>query len=138
MVLFFFKQTPAYEMRISDWSSDVCSSDLEGEALRRDRRQIGQLLDLIIGPDAARLMPLPDDRRVARFGPAPCGVAERCVPAPRVGADHLHPALRQIECRLCAHAAALIGKIVGAIDRARLDEYDIARLQEIGRAAGRE
>src|SRR3546814_9680646 len=26
---FFFKQKPAYEMRISDWSSDVCSSDLE-------------------------------------------------------------------------------------------------------------
>src|SRR3546814_15799966 len=25
----FFKQKPAYEMRISDWSSDVCSSDLE-------------------------------------------------------------------------------------------------------------
>src|SRR3546814_10541130 len=28
MVVFFFKQKTAYEMRISDWSSDVCSSDL--------------------------------------------------------------------------------------------------------------
>src|SRR3546814_6474265 len=28
VVLFFFKQKTAYEMRISDWSSDVCSSDL--------------------------------------------------------------------------------------------------------------
>src|SRR3546814_10708961 len=27
--LFFFKQKTAYEMRISDWSSDVCSSDLQ-------------------------------------------------------------------------------------------------------------
>src|SRR3546814_1467967 len=27
--MFFFKQMTAYEMRISDWSSDVCSSDLE-------------------------------------------------------------------------------------------------------------
>src|SRR3546814_1134272 len=27
-VFFFFKQKTAYEMRISDWSSDVCSSDL--------------------------------------------------------------------------------------------------------------
>src|SRR3546814_13110389 len=27
----FFKQKTAYEMRISDWSSDVCSSDLNGE-----------------------------------------------------------------------------------------------------------
>src|SRR3546814_1066172 len=26
--MFFFKQKTAYEMRISDWSSDVCSSDL--------------------------------------------------------------------------------------------------------------
>src|SRR3546814_2055687 len=32
---FFFKQKTAYEMRISDWSSDVCSSDL------RDERRAG-------------------------------------------------------------------------------------------------
>src|SRR3546814_6417815 len=32
---YFFKQKSAYEMRISDWSSDVCSSDLlEGQRLR--------------------------------------------------------------------------------------------------------
>src|SRR3546814_10667124 len=30
MLFFFFKQKTAYEMRISDWSSDVCSSDLRG------------------------------------------------------------------------------------------------------------
>src|SRR3546814_6548045 len=28
-LFFFFKQKTAYEMRISDWSSDVCSSDLQ-------------------------------------------------------------------------------------------------------------
>src|SRR3546814_10387092 len=28
-IFFFFKQKTAYEMRISDWSSDVCSSDLD-------------------------------------------------------------------------------------------------------------
>src|SRR3546814_18056792 len=33
-VFFFFKQKTAYEMRISDWSSDVCSSDLLGSARR--------------------------------------------------------------------------------------------------------
>src|SRR3546814_4877434 len=33
---FFFKQKTAYEMRISDWSSDVCSSDLQGAASARD------------------------------------------------------------------------------------------------------
>src|SRR3546814_19005342 len=31
-IFFFFKQKTAYEMRISDWSSDVCSSDLLGVA----------------------------------------------------------------------------------------------------------
>src|SRR3546814_16571875 len=35
MVCFFFKQKTAYEMRISDWSSDVCSSDLP---FRKDGR----------------------------------------------------------------------------------------------------
>src|SRR3546814_11845823 len=40
LLFFFFKQKTAYEMRISDWSSDVCSSDLqctgidEAQALR--------------------------------------------------------------------------------------------------------
>src|SRR3546814_8917895 len=38
LVFFFFKQKTAYEMRISDWNSDVCSSDLalaERESSRR-------------------------------------------------------------------------------------------------------
>src|SRR3546814_11548120 len=36
MCVFFFKQKTAYEMRISDWSSDVCSSDLEADTLTID------------------------------------------------------------------------------------------------------
>src|SRR3546814_7011825 len=38
MFFFFFKQKTAYEMRISDWSSDVCSSDLSARTalVRRD------------------------------------------------------------------------------------------------------
>src|SRR3546814_5346049 len=35
---FFFKQKTAYEMRISDWSADVCSSVLKGEGSRSVRR----------------------------------------------------------------------------------------------------
>src|SRR3546814_8350877 len=41
---FFFKQKTAYEMRISDWSSDVCSSDLHqnsGIAVEANNRTIG-------------------------------------------------------------------------------------------------
>src|SRR3546814_6850610 len=33
LFVFFFKQKTAYEMRISDWSSDVCSSDLVGKGI---------------------------------------------------------------------------------------------------------
>src|SRR3546814_5334697 len=41
LCFFFFKQKTAYEMRISDWSSDVCSSDLaDGEARLRGRRRV--------------------------------------------------------------------------------------------------
>src|SRR3546814_4513279 len=39
LVFFFFKQKTAYEMRISDWSSDVCSSDLQREKPERHRRR---------------------------------------------------------------------------------------------------
>src|SRR3546814_8814041 len=35
---FFFKQKTAYDMRISDWSSDVCSSDLVGELIQNQVR----------------------------------------------------------------------------------------------------
>src|SRR3546814_14541226 len=37
MFFFFFKQKTAYEMRISDWSSDVCSSDLQLRLPPQDR-----------------------------------------------------------------------------------------------------
>src|SRR3546814_11417830 len=92
--VFFFKQNTAYEMRISDWSSDVCSSDLRAHALyianhvrRPDRprrlRPINelvprhprrvQLLDIFLVDDVAglaqrlRLIPQrPAERRVGK------------------------------------------------------------------------
>src|SRR3546814_428672 len=51
-LFFFFKQKTAYEMRISDWSSDVCSSDLVVQpeqpldrALIQIRREIAERLE---------------------------------------------------------------------------------------------
>src|SRR3546814_5180489 len=51
-LFFFFKQKTAYEMRISDWSSDVCSSDLLiraqpliSETLEREEVKFRQTLD---------------------------------------------------------------------------------------------
>src|SRR3546814_7680840 len=52
-LFFFFKQKTAYEMRISDWSSDVCSSDLSGrtDAGVHARRQVAHVdLDYAITP----------------------------------------------------------------------------------------
>src|SRR3546814_3520396 len=43
-VVFVFKQNTAYEMRISDWSSDVCSSDLRKDALFQDFYRENRLL----------------------------------------------------------------------------------------------
>src|SRR3546814_582071 len=54
-LFFFFKQKTAYEMRISDWSSDVCSSDLEREGLVRFafRHQVDEILMEGSGKDRA-------------------------------------------------------------------------------------
>src|SRR3546814_4271428 len=41
MFIFFFKQKTAYEMRISGWSSDVCSSDLDANSLERAAAEAG-------------------------------------------------------------------------------------------------
>src|SRR3546814_6762152 len=40
LFFFFFKQKTAYEMRISDWSSDVCSSDLDTGRTCRHRQAV--------------------------------------------------------------------------------------------------
>src|SRR3546814_4091893 len=41
-IVFFFKQKTAYEVRISDWSSDVCSSDLGAVAMILASREAGE------------------------------------------------------------------------------------------------
>src|SRR3546814_18311314 len=60
-IFFFFKQKTAYEMRISDWSSDVCSSDLVAGALLLDQ-EAGErtLLGRQRGKDIVRHGELPD------------------------------------------------------------------------------
>src|SRR3546814_8771356 len=60
-VVFFFKQKTAYEMRISDWSSDVCSSDLPGSAgaQQPDRRPNLNLGDAVVTGFSGTLAPDP-------------------------------------------------------------------------------
>src|SRR3546814_12292933 len=50
LVFFFFKQKTAYEMRISDWSSDVCSSDL---LVDRRGSRIDDAFGQILAPQGA-------------------------------------------------------------------------------------
>src|SRR3546814_4296261 len=50
--VFFFKQKTAYDMRISDWSSDVCSSDLR-EHQRQGDVVLFRLLDQRVGKPGA-------------------------------------------------------------------------------------
>src|SRR3546814_15537304 len=59
-LIFFFKQKTAYEMRMSDWSSDVCSSDLD----RRARPAVGARRTL--GNLVVRARWLEQYRRAAR------------------------------------------------------------------------
>src|SRR3546814_10207365 len=57
---FFFKQKTAYEMRISDWSSDVCSSDL----IIVVGHDLGDAVDPAVGVDVA------DEKAVVPLQPA--------------------------------------------------------------------
>src|SRR3546814_8117173 len=47
LLVFFFKQKTAYEMRISDWSSDVCSSDL----FARTEDDLATAQEMLADPD---------------------------------------------------------------------------------------
>src|SRR3546814_5328119 len=77
---FFFKQKTAYDVRISDWSSDVCSSDLRPDRHHRPLLVEERIWDDLAGP---RLQCRRDDRVEARRPRAGCDLLER-----RVVAEH--------------------------------------------------
>src|SRR3546814_9320433 len=86
MFSFFFKQKTAYEMRISDWSSDVCSSDLA----RAQGLPLGLATDLTSGATRENAAPLkewffnlyPPRRRLAIVGAV--HIAQLLVPMARL------------------------------------------------------
>src|SRR3546814_21006240 len=89
LFFFFFKQKTAYEMRISDWSSDVCSSDLalarasgraadRGAVPKRKRRR--RLNALVASLNRFHAKPYPVQRDRAHrppFHPRPCPPDDR-------------------------------------------------------------
>src|SRR3546814_5203111 len=102
VVFFFVNQKTAYEMRISDWSSDVCSSDLlavndQPDADPGPNRDIGEIVE-----------PLPR---------APANLGERR--AVDVGVEpHRH---RERRCDLAEHVGIGPAGLVGARKRTRLN-----------------
>src|SRR3546814_6754463 len=71
-VFFFFKQKTAYEMRISDWSSDVCSSDLV--------EVTGQEMAMLIQQAAQQYRPEDRDRFVEYIRNEPMAAAQLRAP----------------------------------------------------------
>src|SRR3546814_4765065 len=67
-LIFFFKQKTAYEMRISDWSSDVCSSDLVVVADHVDWYEMRKIAD---GTDVIRKQAF-DHPSMYQIGRASC------------------------------------------------------------------
>src|SRR3546814_1912064 len=90
VVFFFFKQKTAYEMRISDWSSDVCSSDLppadgelgfQGIGNRRsagrgqdsiEGRRLEPAIGAVAGADIDIAVSQPPEPRLRQIGRAAC------------------------------------------------------------------
>src|SRR3546814_4407296 len=70
-VVFFFKQKTAYEMRISDWSSDVCSSDLLELGVGQQDPALGR----VVGGEAVQ----PQGRVAHRLGQLGAAQAHRGV-----------------------------------------------------------
>src|SRR3546814_19632230 len=128
-MFFFFKQKTAYEMRISDWSSDVCSSDLlqeTGKALEFAER-IHELLQVLEPP-----------RRLQRLVVLPhlhiAGFLQHDLRQLRVrrGIDQRTPALEVIEQRSEA-APGSRAKFVGRSEKRRVGKECVRRVEPGGR-----
>src|SRR3546814_9130262 len=91
-IFFFFKQKTAYEMRISDWSSDVCSSDLAFSA---------EPSRLRTGSHGVRLERAPPSR------PAASAIAARRMPSSSICECPRH--VREVERMLDHSPVSAIG-----------------------------
>src|SRR3546814_817667 len=94
LLVFFFKQKTAYEMRISDWSSDVCSSDLDRPARFRASRH--------------RLCPRRDDRRIEEPQALPVQLPQPCGVPRGLHRRHRPPPRRRNAAEMAAHRRLLV------------------------------
>src|SRR3546814_5246328 len=113
-MFFFFKQKTAYEMRISDWSSDVCSSDLSvGGVAGTTAEAIGRASRVVLG----------------RAAGARAGVASRRIANRRSQIGGCHRVIGERNLRRGA---------TGGLQRADVRRIVTGRSRQIGRASGRE
>src|SRR3546814_7546319 len=99
--VFFFKQKTAYEMRISDWSSDVCSSDLgQCNAPARGRSRARQLDEYRPHLRGAALLAAAEDQPEERRSAWPgVELQARCRSRDRRHADRRRREIGRASCR---------------------------------------
>src|SRR3546814_20033845 len=118
-MFFFFKQKTAYEMRISDWSSDVCSSDLPlGQACRLEG--LGEPLGA-----ERRLRRMLQDYRIAGHQRGDDGIDGRQI-GEVPGRDHESDAERLAADR---SEERRVGKEWGSTCRCRGSRYHLKKTQ---------
>src|SRR3546814_18098609 len=107
-LVFFFKQKTAYEMRISDWSSDVCSSDLyeswnHDARLRHNRAALGNAPALTIAAGSQSVpLSLPSDRLTYHWLPHRTFTQPTSHGRRRARVDSCHAIPRTILLRPCS------------------------------------
>src|SRR3546814_9137921 len=115
LCFFFFKQKTAYEMRISDWGSDVCASELVPGHHVVD----GALAELLLVVEVGVAVTEVDDARVAAAVGAGAGAAELpgldLVGAP--GGDGLPRLAQELGYLGIVHARTGLGDVAGAVEQ---------------------
>src|SRR3546814_1904245 len=79
VLFFFFKQKTAYEMRISDWSSDVCSSDLRRSYCGNSRCRLASVVTVPLVPSSRNGPACPALSREAETRSEERRVGKECV-----------------------------------------------------------
>src|SRR3546814_10087950 len=137
-IFFFFKQKTAYEMRISDWSSDVCSSDLlvldpdapVGQSLRDALDLDDTVFTLKLTPNRADCLSiLGVAREVAALTGAPLSRAPRKPVAVQID-EHLPVEIQAPD--LCGRFA---GRVVRGVNRSEEHTSELQSLMRISYAA---
>src|SRR3546814_2556879 len=113
---FFVKQKTAYEMRISDWSSDVCSSDLDGSDNKTGK---GASAPFLLARTDEYGAPAAGSERLRTFDPPPQGEGDH--PSGGGGAQAVYAVL-DLMGRISGNGARA-RYLIGKANRLRSEEH---------------